>query len=100
MISTKHLVLRVPRLAEEPVIAAGCCAVLAEDIIREELERLDGVDEIRIDDSTGRVELRYDPDRLEAEKVIQTLDSADYPAVDPSEADGKVPQQLPKEANT
>lgn len=89
MVSTTHLVLRLPHLAEEPVIVAGCCAVPAEDIIREELERLDGVDEIRIDDSTGRVELRYDPDRLEMEKIVRTLDSAGYPAADLSGAGGK-----------
>lgn len=83
------------------MIGSGCCAVLAEEIVRDELERLPGVWAARFDESVGLVEVRYDPGRLEAEEIVEKLDSIGYPAADPSEMDGKAPQQpLNKEVST
>ncbi len=100
MPSTARLVLRVPLLLERPVIDEGCCAVSAGDIVRDELERLDGVWGVRADESVGLIEVCYETDRLSARDISGALDRIGYPAVDPSEVDGKATQQLPKEANT
>ncbi len=100
MTPAERLVLWIPLLLEEPMIGSGCCAVPAEEIVRDELERLPGVWAARFDESVWLVEACYDPGKLEAEKIIQTLARIGYPAVDPSEVDGKATQRLPKEANT
>ncbi len=100
MPSTARLVLWIPLLLEEPEIGSGCCAVPAEEIIRDELERLDGVWGVRADESVGLVEACYETDRLSARDISGALARIGYPAVDPSEVDGKATQRLPKEANT
>lgn len=96
MASAERLVLWVPLLLERPVIGPGCCAVLAEEIVRDELEHLPGVWATRFDGSAGLVEVCYDLGQLEAGKIVEKLGSAGYPAADPSEVDGKTPQQPPK----
>ncbi len=68
-------------MVERPVIGSGCCVVLAGDIIRDELERLDGLWRVRVDDSDGWVEACYDPEQLKTEKIVRALDSVGYPAV-------------------
>lgn len=81
MTSTKHIILKVPSLVEQPAIGSGCCVVLAEDVVRDELERLDGLWRVRVDDEAGWVEACYGPDRLEAEKIVEALGLVGYPAV-------------------
>lgn len=81
------------------MIGSGCRAVLAEEIVRDEC--LPGVWTARFDESVGLVEVCYAPDRLEAEEIVEKLDSIGCPTGDPNEVDGKASQQPPKkEVNT
>lgn len=48
MSSTKRIFLKVPSLVEWPAIGSGCCVVLAENIVRDELERLNRLWHVRV----------------------------------------------------
>lgn len=71
--------LSVPRLIEDPVVASGCCATLAEDIITEELAAWPGVDAVLIEQTRGQVIVLYDPDRIGLETICEALEAIDYP---------------------
>lgn len=76
----KQRVFRVPLLIERPALGSGCCAVLAEDVIRAELARLIGVVAIAVDQPAGRVKVSYEPERLATEHLVQALSGVGYPA--------------------
>ncbi len=70
--------LEVPLLIENPVVASGCCAVPAEDVLREELS-WPGVTVSDIDTTGGRVDLQLSEEAPAIEKLIRGLESAGYP---------------------
>lgn len=70
----------VPLLIEQPALGSLCCAVLAKDVIRSEIERLDGVIAVEVDQPAGQVKVSYDPYHLVAEQLVQTLSWLGYPA--------------------
>ena len=70
----------VPRLLTEPVIASGCCAVPAEDLIKEELTAVRGVQDVTREQETGR--LTYDPAQTDARAIRVALQGIGYPAGD------------------
>lgn len=72
----------VPRLRTDPVLVAGCCATLAEDIIADELTRLAGVASVSVDQPGGIVTVTYDLGETTPEEIAAGLDWVEYPAAD------------------
>ncbi|MBI4539039.1 MAG: hypothetical protein HY704_05955 [Gemmatimonadetes bacterium] len=50
---TNSVRLEVPGCVTEPVIASGCCAVMAEDLGKEELMAVPGVHQVAVDQDRG-----------------------------------------------
>lgn len=74
--------LQVPRLLTEPAVASGCCAVPAEDIIREELMDVPGVNAVSVERKTGWVTISADASRTNPLDIRDALQGIDYPAED------------------
>lgn len=74
--------LEVPRLLTEPAVASGCCAVLAEDIIRDELMDVPGVKAVSVEQKTGRVTISFDASRTDPPAIRDALRGIDYAAED------------------
>lgn len=74
----------MPRLLTEPVIASGCCAVPAEDLIKEELTAVRGVQDVTREQETGRLTVTYDPAQTDARAIRVALQGIGYPAGDPA----------------
>ncbi len=72
--------LKVPKLVEEPAIGSLCCAVLAEDIITDELTAMPGVHAVAVEQPAGLVTVTYDRNRTDARAIRATLSWIDYPA--------------------
>ncbi|HSH78144.1 MAG TPA: heavy-metal-associated domain-containing protein [Herpetosiphonaceae bacterium] len=72
--------LKVPKLVVQPILASGCCAVMAEDLITDELSAIPGIQAIAIEPDTGLLRVTYDPEVTDVRAVRNTLDSVDYPA--------------------
>lgn len=70
-----------PELKERPVIAsaAGCCAVMADDAIRDELLSLPGVSRVEVDITTGRILVEFDPARVTEAEIAAALAGLGYP---------------------
>lgn len=71
----------VPRLRTHPVLAAGCCALLAEEIIVDALADLPGVSTVQVDQPAGRVIVTYNPGQTSTQDLRAVLAGTDY-AVD------------------
>lgn len=72
--------MSVPRLIDDPVIASGCCATLAEAAITQELTTWPGIEAVMIEQTIGRVIVFYDPARVGLDTIRYTLEAVDYPA--------------------
>ncbi|HSH83371.1 MAG TPA: heavy-metal-associated domain-containing protein [Herpetosiphonaceae bacterium] len=72
--------LKVPKLVVQPILASGCCAVMAEDLITDELTAIPGVQAVAVEPDPGLVSVTYDPDETDADALRNTLDSVGYPA--------------------
>ncbi|HZU12121.1 MAG TPA: hypothetical protein VFB58_04715 [Chloroflexota bacterium] len=74
------ITLAVPRLIEDPVVASGCCATLAEDIITQELTSWPGIDAVVIEQAIGKLIVFYDPERIGLATIREALEAIEYPA--------------------
>ncbi|MGH7675863.1 MAG: hypothetical protein ACREMV_11395 [Gemmatimonadales bacterium] len=74
--------LEAPRLVAEPVIASGCCAILAEDIVQEELMAVPGVHGVTVGEERGLFTVSYDPAQTEACAIRAALLGIGSPARD------------------
>jgi cell division GTPase FtsZ len=74
------ITLSVPRLIEDPVVASGCCATLAEDITTQELTAWPGVDAVVIEQAIGQVIVFYHPERVGLETIREALEAIEDPA--------------------
>ncbi len=74
--------LEVRRLLTEPAVASGCCAVLAGDVIRDELMDVPGVKAVSVEQKTGRVTVSFDASRTNALDIRDALRGINYPAED------------------
>lgn len=72
--------LEVPSLVTEPVIASGCCAVMAEDLVKEELMAVPGVHEVTVDQERRLLTVSYAPARTEARTIRAAPRGIGYPA--------------------
>ena len=63
----------LPGLRNAAPVGGGCCAVAADDAVREELESLPGVTVEKIDPGTETVTVRLDPDR--ADRLSDAVDA-------------------------
>ncbi len=70
-----------PELKERPVIAsaAACCAVMADDAIRDELLSLPGVSRVEVDITAGRIRVEFDPARITEAELAAALAGLRYP---------------------
>jgi copper chaperone CopZ len=73
----------IPRLRTHPVLAAGCCALPAEELISELLTGFPGVSAVEVDQLAGRVIVTYDPGQTSAQDLRAALAGTGY-AVDES----------------
>lgn len=73
----------VSRMIDEAVVASGCCATLAEDIMTQELAASPGVQVVKIEQAIGQVIVFYDAARIRLDTSRAALDAIDYPAVRP-----------------
>lgn len=73
----------IPRLRTHPVLAAGCCALPAEELISELLTGFPGVSAVRVDQLAGQVVVTYDPVQTSARDLRAALAGTGY-AVDDS----------------
>lgn len=72
--------LSVPELARRPMVATGCCAFPAEELIAHNLTLLPEVQFVRCDQERGEIWLDVEPDDLSIDQVIAILADLGYPA--------------------
>ncbi len=72
----------VPRLRTHPVLAAGCCALPAEELIADALTDLPGVSTVQVDQLAGQVIVTYDPGRTSAQDLRAALAGTGYAVAD------------------
>jgi copper chaperone CopZ len=60
----------------ESIHCAGCVAT-----IRDELGGMDGMQEVRPEQETDRVRVRYDPDKVNGDAILARLEEAGFPVV-------------------
>lgn len=80
MTSCERIVIRVPDLPERPYVASTCCAVLAEELIAEDLGSWPQVAEVEIDVAEGRIELVVTQPGPPLDYVLDSLAMLGYSA--------------------
>ena len=73
--ATRTLVMAIPDLTADAFFGGGCCVVLAEDVVRRELQSWPGVINVDLDPANGRPSLSTDPMRQICSRLSNRLDS-------------------------
>lgn len=68
----------LPKLKEEPVIGSSCCVVMAESIIKDELQTLNGIIDINADSEKGNLSVTLDTNCITIKAVAEYLDNMGY----------------------
>lgn len=71
--------LIVPDLIERPVIATGCCAFAAGEILTQSVREVQGVTAVTCDEDRGVVVVEFDPASTALTTAAAVLDSLGYP---------------------
>lgn len=69
MSTIELVVFTVPALLESPALGGGCCAVSSAWLIEDSIGQLPGVNEIEANDESGEVRVRFDPERIDAQRI-------------------------------
>lgn len=72
--------LAVPKLVAQPVLSAGCCAVLAADIVADDLMAMPGMHPVAVAEATGIVTVIYDPVQINPGELEAVLAGLGYPS--------------------